>query len=86
MRLFRRDRCCGWSTLSILRVVCGGFRSGSYVFSGYNVCVVLHAFLSFSSLPICLSPAREIDGFGVTCVVVSCLVSLIGHILVAMSW
>ena len=66
--------------------MCGGFWSGSFAFSGYNVCVVLHSFLSVDSLPICLSLAREIGGFSVTGVVVSCLISFIGHILVAISW
>ena len=66
--------------------MCGGFRSGSFAFSGYNLCVVLHSFLSFASLPICLSPAREIGGFSVTGVVVACLVSCNGHISAAMSW
>jgi hypothetical protein len=65
--------------------MCGGFRLGSFAFSGYNLCVVLHSFLSFASLPICLSPAREIGSFSVTCVSVSCLVSFVGHILVAIT-
>ena len=64
--------------------MCGGFRSGSFVISGYNFVVVLHSFLSFANLPICLSPAREISGLSVAGVFVSCLVSCIGHILVAM--
>ncbi len=67
-------------------VMCGGFRSGSFSFSGYSLCVVLHSFLIFAILPICLSPAREIGGFSVTGIVGSCLVSCVGHILVAMSW
>ena len=54
--------------------------------SGYSFVVVLHSFRSFASLPICLSPAREIGGLSIAGVVVSCLVSCIGHILVAMSW
>ena len=45
----------------------------------------LQSFLSLVSRPICLSPAREIGGLRVAGVVVSCLVSCIGHILVAMS-
>ncbi len=66
--------------------MCGGFRSGSFAFSRYSLCVVLHSFLSFASLPICLSPAREIGGFSVTDIVGFCLVSCVGHILVAMTW
>ena len=69
----------------ILLVIFGGFRSGSFAFSGYSLCVVLHLFLSFDSLPICLSPDQEIGGFSVTDIVGSCLVSCVGHILVAMS-
>ena len=53
--------------------------------SGWDFWVVLPSFLSFASLPICLSPAREIDGLSVAGVVVSCLVLCIGHILVDMS-
>ena len=75
----------GCSTLLILWFMCGGIRSGSFDFSGYSLCVVLHSFLSFASLPICLSPARGIGGFSVTDIVGSCLVSCVGHILVAMS-
>ena len=66
--------------------MCGGFKSGSLAFSGDSLCVVLHSFLSFDSLPIWLSPAREIGGFSVTCIIGSCLASCIGHILVAISW
>ncbi len=66
--------------------MCGGFRTGSFTISGYSFVVVLHLFRSFASLPICLSPARAIGGLSVTGVVVSCRVSCIGHILVAMSW
>ncbi len=66
--------------------MCGGFRSGSFTISGYSFVVVLHSFRSFASLPSCLSPAREIGGLSVAGVVVSCRVSCIGHILVAMSW
>ena len=66
--------------------MCGGFRFGSAMISGYSFIVKLHSFRSFASLPICLSPALEIGGLSVVVVVVSCLVSCIGHILVAMSW
>ena len=66
--------------------MCGGFRFGSVIISGYCFVVVLHSFRSFASLPICLSPAREIGGLSVAGVVVSYRVSCIGHILVAMSW
>ena len=66
--------------------MCGGFKSGSFAFSGYSVCVVLHSFISFASLPNCLSPAREIGCFSVTGIVGSCLVSCVGHIMVAMAW
>ncbi len=65
--------------------MCGGFRTGSFTISGYSFVVVLHSFRSFASLPICLSPAREIGGLSVARVAVSCRVSCIGHILVAMS-
>ncbi len=68
-----------------MRVICGGFWSGLYAFSGCNLFVVLHSFLSFASLPIRRSPAREIGGLSVAGVVVSCRISCIGHILVAMS-
>ena len=76
----------GWSILLIFWFMCGGFSSGSFTISGYSFVVVLHAFLSFASLPICLSPAREIGGLSFAGVVVSYRVSCIGHILVAMSW
>ncbi len=66
--------------------MCGGFRTGSFAISGYGFVVVLHSFRSFAILPICLSLAREIGGLSVAGVVVSCRVSCIGHILVAMSW
>ena len=66
--------------------MCGGFRFGSAVISGYCFIVELHSFRSFASLPICLIPALEIGGLNVVVVVGSCLVSCIGHILVAMSW
>ena len=52
---------------------------------GVMFLVVLHSFLSFPSLPICLSPAREIGDLSVAGVVVSYLVLRIGHIVVAMS-
>jgi hypothetical protein len=76
----------GCSTCLIFFVMCGGMRSGSFAFFGYSLCVVLHAFLSFASLPMCRSPAREIGGFSVIGIVGSCLVYCVGHILVAMSW
>ena len=76
----------GCSNWLILWVMCVGCRSGSFALSGYSFCVVLHSFLCFASLPICLSPAREIGGFSVTGVVGSCLASCVGHIFVAMSW
>ena len=66
--------------------MCGGFRSGSFTTSEYSFVMVLHSFRSFASLPICLSPAREIGGLSVAGVVGSCRVSRIGHMLVAMSW
>ena len=66
--------------------MCGGFRTGSFTISGYSFVVVLHSFRSFASLPICLSPAREIGGLRDAGVVASCRVSCIGHILVAMPW
>ena len=65
--------------------MCGGFRSGSFKISGCSFVVVLHSFWSFASLPICLSPAREIGGLSVAGAVVSSRVTCIGHILVAMS-
>ena len=65
--------------------MCSGFRSGSFAFSGCNSFVVLHSFLRFASLSICLSPAREIGGLSVAGVVVSCHVLCIGHISVAMA-
>ena len=55
------------------------------IFRGIIFFVVLQLFLSLASRPICLSPAREIDRLRVAGVVVSCLVSCTGHILVAMS-
>ena len=63
-----------------------GLGQGRLRFPGIFFYVVLHSFLSFGSLPICFSPAREIGGFSVAGVVVSCRVSCIGHILVAMAW
>ena len=66
--------------------MCGGFRFGSAVISGYSFIVELHSFRSFASLPICLSPALEICGLSVMVVVSSCLVSCFGHSFVAMSW
>ena len=65
--------------------MCGGFRTGSFTISGYSFVVVLHSFRSFASLPICLSPAREMCGLR-DANDASCRVSCIGHILVAMSW
>ena len=62
-----------------------GLGQGRLLFPGIIFFVVLHSFLSFASLPICLCPAREIGGLSVAGVVVSCLVSCIGHILVAMA-
>ena len=50
--------------------MCGGIRSGLFAFSGDSLCVVLHSFLSFASLPIYLSPAWEIGGFSVTDILV----------------
>ena len=66
--------------------MCGGFRFGSFATSGYIFVVVLHSFRSLANFPICLRPDREIGGLSVAGVVVSCRVSCIGHILVAMSW
>ena len=63
-----------------------GLGRGHLLFPGIVFCVVLHSFLSFASLPICISPAREIGGFSVTGIVGSCFISYVGHILVAMSW
>ena len=63
-----------------------GLVQGRLFFSGYKIFVVLHSFLSFASLPICLSLAQEIGGLSATGVVVSIIVLYIGHILVAMSW
>ena len=65
--------------------MCGGFSTGSFAISGHSFVVVLHSFRSFARLPICLRPAREIGGLSVMGVVVSCRVSCICHILVAMS-
>ena len=76
----------GCSTWLILMVMCGGFRSRSFAFSGYISCVVLYSFLSFASLPICLSFAREMGCLSCTGLAVSCLVGYIDHISVAMSW
>ena len=76
----------GWSIWFIFWFMCGGFRFESAVISGYCFIVWLHSFRSFASLPICLIPALEIGGLSVVVVVGSCLVSCIGHILVAMSW
>jgi hypothetical protein len=76
----------GWSIWYILRLTCSGFRSESFAISGCSFAVVLHSFLSFASLPTCLSPAREICGLICTGIGVSCLVGgCIGHVLVAMS-
>ena len=75
----------GWSIWFILRFICSGFRSGSFAYWGCTFFVVLHSFLSLASRPICLSPAREIGGLRAAGVVVSCLVSCIGHILVPIS-
>jgi hypothetical protein len=75
-----------WSTLFILMFICSGFRSESFYISGCCFLVALHAFRSFASLPICLSPAREVGGLSFMGVGVSCLVACIGHIVVAMSW
>ena len=61
-----------------------GLGRGRLLFLGIDF-FVLHSFLSFENLPICLNPARDIGGLSVAGVVVSCLVSCIGHILVAMS-
>ena len=76
----------GWSIWFILRFICSGFRSESSAISWCCFVVVLHSFLSFASLPICLSPAREIGGLSFTGVGVSCLVDCIGHILAVVSW
>ncbi len=75
----------GWSIWFIFWFMCGGIRFGSAMISGYCFIVWLHSFRSFASLSICLIPALEIGGLNVVVVVGSCLVSCIGHILVAMS-
>ncbi len=85
MCLFRRERCNGLSFFFFEVSFCG-FRSGSFAISGWSLVLVLHSFLSFASLPICLSPAREMSDLSCTGVVVSCLVGCTGHISVAMSW
>ena len=76
----------GSSIWFLFRSICGGFRSESSAISGCSFVVVLHAFLSFRSRPIFLSPAREIGGLSCVGVGVSCLVFCIDHILVAVSW
>ena len=70
----------------ILSFMCIGFCSWSVEASGWSLAFLLHSFRSFASLLIRLSPALEIGGLSVMLVVGSCLVSCIGHILVAMSW
>ncbi len=76
----------GWSIWFVLRFICSGFRSESSAISGSCFVIALHPFISFASLPICLSPDRKIGGLRCTGVGVSCLVACISHILVAMSW
>jgi hypothetical protein len=65
--------------------MCSEFRSGTLTIPGCSFVVLLHSFLIFASLPIWLSPVREIGGLSCTDIGVSCLGGCIGHILVAMS-
>ena len=62
-----------------------GLGRSHFTISGRSFVVVLDSFLSFVSLPVCLSPSRQIGGLSRTGLGVSCLVGCIGHILVAMS-
>ncbi len=75
----------GLSIWFIFGVMCSGFRSGSLTISGCSFVVLLHSFLRFASLPICLSPAREIGGLSYTGIGISCLGDCIGRILVVLS-
>ncbi len=69
----------------ILRLICRGVRSGSVASSGWSLDVLLHAFLSFASRPICLRFARDMGGLSCVGAGVSCLGCCIGQIMVAMS-
>ncbi len=68
-----------------MRFICSGFRSGSFAISGWNVLAVLHSFLSFASLPVCLKPVQEIGDLSDAGGDVASLVGCIGNISVAMS-
>ena len=70
----------------ILLLMYIGLRAWLLAVSGWSLVLALYSNLSLASRPICLRPARDIEGLTCMGAVVSSLGGCIGHILVAMSW
>jgi hypothetical protein len=75
----------GLSICVIFLLVCIGLRAWLLAVSGRSLVLTLHSFLSLANRPICLRPARDIEGLSSMGIVASGLGGCIGHMLVAMS-